>query len=220
MGFAEELIKRRKMANMTQEQLAEKCDVSRQAITKWERNESLPDVYMISKLANMFDISIEELIYSRELGVLEDKNYYVRLIEEKDKKDFCNLMREHRYMGKLLKLIDKLDNSSNADDLYWDTYMYAEKNYIIRSKTKNELIGYLYFEGVDGSSPEMTMQFDKTKITENFDFSLIRELLNMVNKEMGVRAIMVHVNSDIERDLFDFLGYGKVENEVMLALPI
>ena len=98
--------------------------------------------------------------------------------------------------------------------------MYEEKTYIIRSKIKNELIGYLYFEGLDGSSPEMTMQFDKTKITENFDFSLICELLNMVNKEMGVRAIMVHVNSDIERDLFDFLGYGKVENEVMLALPI
>ena len=96
MGFAEELVKRRKMANMTQEELAEKCNVSRQAITKWEKNESLPDVYMISKLANMFDISIEELIYSRELGILENRNHYVRLLEEKDKADFCNLMREHR----------------------------------------------------------------------------------------------------------------------------
>lgn len=42
----------------------------------------------------------------------------------------------------------------------------------------------------------------------------------MVNKEMGVRAIMVHINSDIERDLFEYLGYGRVEHEVMLALPI
>ena len=110
MGFAEELVKRRKMANMTQEELAEKCNVSRQAITKWEKNESLPDVYMISKLANMFDVSIEELIYSRELGILENRNYYVRLLEEKDKADFCNLMREHRYMGKMLKFIDKMGN--------------------------------------------------------------------------------------------------------------
>ena len=71
MLFSEKLKLLRGKENLTQEELSEKLNVSRQAITKWEKNESLPDVYMISKLANMFDVSIEELIYSRELGILE-----------------------------------------------------------------------------------------------------------------------------------------------------
>lgn len=220
MGFAEELGKRRKMANMTQEELAEKCNVSRQAITKWEKNESLPDVYMISKLANMFDVSIEELIYSRELGILENRNYYVRLLEEKDKADFCNLMREHRYMGKMLKFIDKMGKRFDADEIYWDTYLNQEKTYIIRSKKKEDFIGYLYFEGLEGRAPEMTMQFDKQRMGVDFDFALIRDLLNWINMEYSVRAIMAHINSDVERELFAFLGYENVEHEVMLALPI
>ena len=82
------------------------------------------------------------------------------------------------------------------------------------------MIDCLYFEDLDRNSPEMTMQFEKVKMQENFDFSIIRELLNRVNIEYGVRAIMAHVNSDVERDLFEFFGYEKVEHEVMLALPI
>lgn len=99
MGFAEELVKNRKLINMTQEELAEKCDVSRQAVAKWEKGESLPDVYLIAKLAGTFNLTIEELIWSRDTAVLENRNYYVRMIEEADKKEFCMIMREHRYLG-------------------------------------------------------------------------------------------------------------------------
>ena len=74
MGFADELAKNRKAMNMTQEDLAERCDVSRQAVAKWEKGESLPDVYLIAKLAEMFNITIEELIWSRDRAVLENGN--------------------------------------------------------------------------------------------------------------------------------------------------
>ena len=50
MVFSEQLSKLRKEANLTQEDLAEKCDVSRQAVAKWEGGESLPDVYKISQI--------------------------------------------------------------------------------------------------------------------------------------------------------------------------
>ena len=68
MGFAEELVKNRKANNLTQEELAEKCDVSRQAVAKWEKGESLPDVYLIAKLAEMFSVTIEELMVKRDGG--------------------------------------------------------------------------------------------------------------------------------------------------------
>ena len=63
MVFSEQLSKLRKEANMTQEDLAEKCDVSRQAVAKWESGESLPDIYKISQIAKLFEVSLEELIW-------------------------------------------------------------------------------------------------------------------------------------------------------------
>lgn len=62
MIFSEQLSKLRKEVKWTQENLAEKCDVSRQAVAKWESGESLPDVYKIAQIAKMFDVSIEELV--------------------------------------------------------------------------------------------------------------------------------------------------------------
>lgn len=50
MGFAEKLVMYRKAANMTQESLAERCNVTRQAVAKWEKGESLPDVYLIARI--------------------------------------------------------------------------------------------------------------------------------------------------------------------------
>lgn len=63
MMFSEQLSKLRKAASLTQEELAEKCDVSRQAVAKWENGESLPDIYKISQIAKMFEVSIEELVW-------------------------------------------------------------------------------------------------------------------------------------------------------------
>ncbi len=220
MGFAEELVKNRKAINMTQEDLAERCDVSRQAVAKWEKGESLPDVYLIAKLAGMFNVTIEELIWSRDTAVLENRNHYIRIIEEADKKDFCMLMREHRYFGGLLKLIDKMDTSSDADEIYWNGYLYEGKTYVIRSKENNGFAGYIYIESIDTHAPQMTMQFDKQKEFDKSDFALIREFFNWINKEYHVRAIQVFTNSDLERALFSYIGYENTKDEVMLALPV
>lgn len=220
MGFAEELVKNRKAANMTQEELAEKCDVSRQAVTKWERGESLPDVYMIERLAGMFSVSIEELIWSRDTAVIENKSYYVRLMEEADKTDFCKIMREHRYFGKLLKLIDKIDKTAKADDEYWDGYFCEGKTFVIRAKNSDSFTGYVYFESIDTHVPQMTMQFDSTICFEECDFNMIRDLLNWVSNEYNVRAVQAFTNSELERKLFAYLGYEKVKNEVLVVLPL
>ena len=44
MTFAEKLKSLRKQASMSQEQLAEKLGVSRQAVTKWETDTGIPDI--------------------------------------------------------------------------------------------------------------------------------------------------------------------------------
>ncbi len=52
----------RKEKNMTQNDLAEKMNVTDKAVSKWERNLSCPDVNSIPKLAEILGVSVEELL--------------------------------------------------------------------------------------------------------------------------------------------------------------
>ena len=52
----------RKEKNMTQNDLAEKMNVTDKAVSKWERNLSCPDVNSIPKLAEVLGVSVEELL--------------------------------------------------------------------------------------------------------------------------------------------------------------
>ena len=61
MSFQENLIRARKARGMTQEELAAKLNVSRQAVSKWETGESLPDLYKLASLADELGVSTDEL---------------------------------------------------------------------------------------------------------------------------------------------------------------
>ena len=62
MTFGEKLSSLRKQANLTQNDLAEKLNVSRQAITKWESGIGLPDLDNIKKLSSIFNVKIDDLL--------------------------------------------------------------------------------------------------------------------------------------------------------------
>ena len=62
MTFAEKLKSIRKQAGISQEKLAEKLGVSRQAVTKWETDAGIPDIENIKAISALFDISIDELL--------------------------------------------------------------------------------------------------------------------------------------------------------------
>ena len=64
MTLAGKLKSIRKQAGMSQEQLAEKLGVSRQAVTKWETDAGIPDINNIQSLAKLFQISIDTLLSS------------------------------------------------------------------------------------------------------------------------------------------------------------
>ena len=66
VDIAGRLAKRRRDAGYSQEGLAEKLGVSRQAISKWERSESSPDTDNLIALAQLYGVSIDELLYVDE----------------------------------------------------------------------------------------------------------------------------------------------------------
>lgn len=60
----------RKKFGLTQEQAAERLGVSRQAVAKWERGETLPDIDNIIAMADMYEISIDSLV--RNMTTISD----------------------------------------------------------------------------------------------------------------------------------------------------
>lgn len=62
MKLNEKLRKLRTQKQLTQEALAEKLNVSRQAITKWEKGEGIPDIENITQISRFFGITIDELV--------------------------------------------------------------------------------------------------------------------------------------------------------------
>lgn len=62
MRLGESLAQARKKAGLTQEAVAEKLGVSRQTISKWETDETLPDIRQSKKLADLYQMTLDELV--------------------------------------------------------------------------------------------------------------------------------------------------------------
>lgn len=51
--------------NMTQDQLAEQLHVTRQAVSNWENGKTQPDIDTLTQLAEVFNVSAEQIIYGK-----------------------------------------------------------------------------------------------------------------------------------------------------------
>lgn len=83
MTLAEKLKSIRKQVGMSQEQLAERLGVSRQAVTKWETEAGIPDIENVIAISALFDISIDELL-SNEKIAKKPNDYLFESITEYD----------------------------------------------------------------------------------------------------------------------------------------
>ncbi|MET3617623.1 transcriptional regulator with XRE-family HTH domain/multisubunit Na+/H+ antiporter MnhG subunit [Peptoniphilus olsenii] len=72
MIFADKLINLRKKNNWSQEELAEKMNVTRQSVSKWEGAQSVPDLEKIIKLSQIFGVSLDYLLKEE----IEDEEYF------------------------------------------------------------------------------------------------------------------------------------------------
>ena len=83
MGFSENLQILRKMKNMSQEQLAERLDVSRQAVSKWESGNGYPETEKLISICEIFDCSIDEIIKGKfSADVNGEKKSYEKLMSK------------------------------------------------------------------------------------------------------------------------------------------
>ena len=89
INFSRNLLALRKERKITQEELANYLGITKAAVSKWELNQSYPDITLLPIIAGYFDISIDELLgYEPLMDKEEVKKLYEQLIEEFSTNEF------------------------------------------------------------------------------------------------------------------------------------
>ena len=102
MDFNEKLICLRKQKGMSQEQLGDAVGVTRQTVSKWELGETTPDMDKLIALADLFGITIDELV-GKEQSAIEEGSLCMRArkrnYEYKSKITICGIPLVHINIG-------------------------------------------------------------------------------------------------------------------------
>lgn len=80
MTLGESILKYRKIKGLSQEELGKLLHVSRQTISKWESNQSTPDIQSCKEMAKIFDISLEELLDEKPKQTKKQNQKYIMII--------------------------------------------------------------------------------------------------------------------------------------------
>ena len=125
MLFNEKLKMLRKENNLTQEELAEKINVSRQAITKWESGEGIPDIENLKQISIVFNTTIDELVKEdKDINIEKKMNYsFIQELEIDHSKDFdihVDKMYEINVLPNEEEIVkvEVLSNEENVEELF------------------------------------------------------------------------------------------------------
>ena len=78
MEFNNKLYELRKQKGLSQEELANRLNVSRQTVSKWEVGESSPDLEKLVAISELFDISLDELVLDKVVKKEETSEQIVK----------------------------------------------------------------------------------------------------------------------------------------------
>ena len=122
MDFAKKLAELRKERNMTQEDLGRVVGISTAAISKWENENAIPDIYMLMELADYFNVSTDELLgrnlRKKKVAIADDAKFMrdslERILQDNDynvivKAENGKALLENRNFPKVEILILDLD---------------------------------------------------------------------------------------------------------------
>lgn len=105
MTLGERLAILRKSKGLSQEQLADELYLTRQTISKWELNQSAPDITYILKLSDYFAVSTDYILRGDEFAHTENCNTSIGLIAAKSKFKTTNTCEWLFYLGLMLIIL-------------------------------------------------------------------------------------------------------------------
>ena len=205
----------RKQAKLSQEMMAEKIGVSRQAITKWETGLGVPDIENLIAIADLFKLSLDELMGRDIEHETLAKDYLYESVTEYDidgKKDFdisfmgANKLKLYAYEGEKVKVIllsDTISDIQNElktkiDDIKWKIDIDIKRvGNLSETVAKNELtikilIPQLYMGEVDLNGNTNILELKNLEL-DNIEFS-------GKSKEITLENIKSHIEIDTNED--------------------
>ena len=194
MLFNEKLKKIRKESSLTQEQLAEKLNVSRQAITKWESGDGVPDIENLKQISKLFNITIDELVKEEKNVQIEGEkgNSYIKELEIDNTKHFdiniwkieeVNFIRNDEEKVKVELLSDKNDNLENSFKIIFDNH-YNKMDIDITNNEKksdttvNIYLPQKYIDDIEINTKVKTMNIENLEI-EKIEFDGALKYMNV-----------------------------------------
>ena len=177
MIFSEKLQLIRKSQGMTQEDLAEKLDVSRQAVAKWESGQVYPDISNLIQISNLFNVTVDYLVRDQECMVSYDDHADTDIGKLIDFRLEANVNTYAAYMNETDSTrLDSHDYSySNGQYTYHDTYVGGEKFAGEETICLNDKIQY-------------AMNYLGRVLNQQFSGDFLKEALRMADKSMPYRG--------------------------------
>ena len=171
----EKIVYYRKKNMLTQEELAYQLNVSRQTVTKWETGTIYPNIEYLTKLSNLFGVSIDYLVKEDDCLTLETHK-----IEISELACFLVKAKKATYANKTNKV-----NSSRKES---HDYSYQENNYTYL----DSFFGAENFSGQEivykDEKPCWSMNYYGRVIEENFNGDFLKEALLQVDEELPFRG--------------------------------
>lgn len=194
----------RKSRYLTQEQLAEQLSVSSVTISKWERNETLPSLELLCKLADYFGVTVDELL-GREQGNMTGSN---SLYSEAKLSDFelglkileyCDLARREGYLAlepTILKdkpdaflefaitfVLDSLRKGMSPEQIegYLKNYALAEND--SQNTSRYKMIIDVLLSILSGETPELLKELIASYLGKELRIKFMRNEENKLSKE-------------------------------------
>ncbi len=93
--FADFLYSKRKSMSLTQEELGKQLGVTNKAVSKWETGETMPDISLLVKLANILNVSVDELLTQEEKKeeiIIKNNKFVLPVIILLSISLFCSLL--------------------------------------------------------------------------------------------------------------------------------
>ena len=177
MNFSQKLQLLRKNKGCTQDELAGKLDVSRQAVAKWESGQVYPDISNLIQISKLFNVTVDYLVKDQECIVscsddrMSDINRLIEFRLEASINTYAACMNE----TDSTRLNSHDFTYSNGSYTYHDTYVGGEQF------AGEEAIWY------EGRS-QYAMNYIGRVLSQNFSGDFLKEALRKADKKMPFRG--------------------------------
>ena len=208
MIFSEKLVVLRKNKGMTQDALAEKLNVSRQAVAKWESGQAYPDISNLIQISDLMNVTVDYLVRDGEcmMNVLPGENPDLdQLIQFRLE---ANVNTYAAFMNEVASTrLDSHDfRYQNGDYVYHDTYVGGEQFAGEEAVWKDGVTVY-------------AMNYMGRVLSDGFSGNFLKEALRAADVKMPYRGPELYQSGEytyrckVTGDFIWFQGYEEIYKE-------